>query len=289
MVKKLVELTVYLERGALNLEGKLKYQIDKVLRAAQDAENAVKINVKGKLQGIAKPEAKHDSSEDSEEDGEESEEEGGVQLKPNEIDDLQYRPNPSALARPSFAGAEVEDNSKGDGLYKPPRIQATAMPMTERREKTDKRPNRSATMAEFISEELSEAPLVQPSIGSGIVEGGRRSKSDKERQDDMARREYEEKNYVRLPKMSKKELKKRGGKRDAGYGGEDWRELGEGMERIERLTKGRGGAEGRSVLDKSRKRPVEDGPRGSGGLEVNERVQKRAKVHDNVRRDRGKK
>src|SRR5271170_422460 len=37
-VKKLVELRVYLEKGVRPLEGKLKYQIDKVLRAAEEVD-----------------------------------------------------------------------------------------------------------------------------------------------------------------------------------------------------------------------------------------------------------
>jgi U3 small nucleolar ribonucleoprotein protein LCP5 len=37
VVKKLVELRVYLEKGVRPLEGRLKYQIDKVIRAADDA------------------------------------------------------------------------------------------------------------------------------------------------------------------------------------------------------------------------------------------------------------
>jgi U3 small nucleolar ribonucleoprotein protein LCP5 len=282
VVKKLVELTVYLERGALNLEGRLKYQIDKVLRAAQDAENAVKINVSGKPTAIAVT-REGDSDEDEEDVSEE--EEGGVTLKPSEIDDLQYRPNPAALIRPS-AGVEAENDNPEDGLYKPPRIQATAMPTTERQEKVE-RTMKSATMQEFINEELSEAPQAQVSIGSNTIEGGRRTKTERERKDEEERREYEEKNYTRLPKQSKKELRKKRGKTDAGYGGEALRDLDEGFRRIENLTKRKSG-EGRSVLEKSRKRPTEDGPRASGGVEVSQSVHKRVKMLDGGRKDRGR-
>ncbi len=142
-------------------------------------------------------------------------------------------------------------------------------------------------MDEFISAELSSAPLAEPSIGSTIISGGRRNKSEKEKKDEQERREYEERNYVRLPKESKKERAKKGGRRDAGYGGEEWRGLGEGIDRIERLTTRKGG-EGRSVLEKSRKRPTEDGPRGSGGLQAGQGFQKRLKALDGGRRDRGR-
>lgn len=284
VVKKLVELTVYLERGALNLEGKLKYQIDKVLRAAQDAENAVKINVTGRP--VAKKAAAGSDSDDEDSD-EDSDTEGGAAIAPAEIDDLQYRPNPSALIRPSFAGPQADNEKAEDGPYKPPRIQATAMPTTERREKAQ-RVQKCATVEEFVMQEMSEAPQAQASIGSGIIDGGRRSKTDKEKKDEEERREYEEKNYTRLPKLSKKELRKKGGKKDAGYGGEEFREMGEAVDRIARLTERKGGV---GKLEKSRKRPIstEDGQRGSGRMEeINERMQKRAKTETRVRKDRGR-
>src|SRR4051812_26635135 len=137
VVKKLVELTVYVERGVLNLEGKLKYQIDKVLRAAQDADNAAKINAAPKTNGGPKMSGEAEDSEEEDEDEESDDEsgDGGVELKASGIDDLQYRPNPSALQRPAFANMEAESKRSEDGLYKPPRITATAMPTTERREK----------------------------------------------------------------------------------------------------------------------------------------------------------
>lgn len=292
VIKKLVELTTYIERGVLNLEGKLKYQIDKVLRAAQDAENAAKLNARANSQRAPKTANAEDSSADENGEDDESDEDsadGGVTLKASEIDDLQYRPNPAALQRPSFAGADPKTKESEDGIYKPPRITATAMPTTERRDKEARKPNKSATLDEFISTELSAAPLAEPSIGSGIIEGGRRSKSEKERQEEKERREYEERNYVRLPKETKKERAKKGGRKDAGYGGEEWRGLGEGIDRIDRLTKRKGG-ESRSVLDKSRKRPTEDGPRGDGGggAEVGQGFQKRLKTLDGGRRDRGR-
>lgn len=288
VVKKLVELSVYIERGVLSLEGKLKYQIDKVLRAAQDAETAAtiaapKANGRPKLSSGDRVE-----SSDEEDDESDADSDGGIILKASEIDDLQYRPNPAALQRPAFANVESGRKVSGDGLYKPPRIAATAMPTTERRVKDARKVNNSATLDEFINTEMSAAPLAEPSIGSGIIEGGRRSKSERERKDEKERREYEERNYVRLPKETKKERAKKGGRKDAGYGGEEWRGLGEGIDRIERLTNRKGG-ENRNILEKSRKRPTEDGPRGDGGVEVGEIFQKRLKALDGGRRDRGRK
>ena len=285
IVKKLVELTVYVERGVLRLEGQLKYQIDKVLRAAQDAANSAKINGAAKEANAIEESDEEEEEEEEEEDSEAGSDDVGVILQASEIDDLQYRPNPSALVRPSF-GAEPEDRKSGDGVYKPPRIQATAMPTTERREKEARKPNKSATMDEFISTEFSSAPLAEPSIGSGIVEGGRRSKSERERKEEIERREYEERNYTRLPKESKKERAKKGGRKNAGYGGEEWRGLVDGIDRIDRLTKRKSG-EGRNVLEKSRKRAAEGEGR-SGGAEIGKGFEKRLKALDGGRRDRGR-
>jgi U3 small nucleolar ribonucleoprotein protein LCP5 len=284
VIKKLQELSVYIDRGAMSLEKDLKYQIDKVVRAAEDAKIAADRATKA-----AAPTKKVESSDEEdegEEDGSDVEsEDGGATLQASEINDLQYRPNPSSLVRPSFAGAESDNRKSDDGVYKPPRIQATAMPTTERRDKEARKPNKSATLDEFISTELSTAPMAEPSIGSGIVEGGRRSKSEKEKLDEKERREYEERNYVRLPKESKKDRAKKGGRKDAGYGGEEWRGLGEGIDRIERLTKRSG--EGKNLLEKSRKRPTEDGPRGSG-MDIAPTLKKRQKVEGSGRKDRGR-
>jgi len=285
VVKKLVELQVYLEKGVRPFEGRLKYQIDKVLRAADDAKRAEDTSKPKSNRRIVQDEDDEDSKDNSDSDGDSA---NGVSLKASEIDDLQYRPNPSAFVRPAAA---VEADSKGrseDEIYKPPRIQATAMPTTGPREKEARKPNKSATLDEFVNTELSTAPLAEPSIGSTIVDRGRTVKSEKTKQEEKERREYEERNYVRLPKESKKDRAKKGGRKDAGYGGEEWRGLGEGIDRIERLTKRKGG-EPRGALEKSRKRPTEDGPRGSGGIEeAGKGFQKRLKTLDGGRRDRGR-
>lgn len=280
VVQKLVETRVYLEKGVRPLEARLKYQIDKVLRAADDAARAAVPAPRGPTKAITRD---SDVSDDSDAD----EDTGGVEAQAAQIDDLQYRPNPAGLVRPADSGLESHNAKDTDGVYKPPRINPTAMPTTGPREKADKRPQKSATLDEFISTELSETPFAEPSIGSQIVAGGRRSRSDKERKEAEERKEYEEKNYTRLPKESKKERAKKGGVKDAGYGGEEWRGLGEGIDRIERLTN-RTSSSTRTALEKSRKRAVEDGPRATGGVEVGEKFQKRLKTLDGGRRDRGR-
>lgn len=285
MVNKLVELRVYLEKGIRPLENRLKYQIDKVLRASDDAVRSSAV----KVDSITKKTIRNANVSDDSGASDEDEEDGGVSLNASGIDDLQYRPNPSALLRPNNNESRHDDQEDNDGFYKPPRIMATSMPTTTAHERKTKQASKSATIDEFINDELSLAPLSIPSIGSNVIAGGRRSKSDKEKREDEERREYEERNYVRLPAPSKKERSKLGKTRkDAGYGGEEWRGLGEGAERIERLT-ARKGSSTRNVLEKSRKRAVEDGPRDSGsGAIVGERFQKRVKVLDGRERSRGR-
>jgi len=239
VVKKLVELQVYLEKGVRPLEARLKYQIDKVLRAADDAKRAEQAG-KPKAKPTIQRAAKDSDADSGSDDAEESDAEDAPQ-----IDNLQYRPNPSAFVRP--AGAEEELSYKRDsrstGAYKPPRIQATSMPTTTGpREKESKKAQKSATLEEFINTELSSTPFAEPSIGTTTVSGGRRVKSDKERQTEQERKDYEERNYVRLPKPSKKEKKKMGKPKDAGYGGEEWKGLGDGFDRIDKLTKRKAGS-----------------------------------------------
>lgn len=258
--KKLVELRVYLDRGVRPLEGRLKYQVDKVIKAAEEADRAEKIQpTKAKTSRKATKDS--DASSDEDEDSSESEAD-------EDIDEMAYRPNVSAFskgpaekkkAQPSKAAEE----GPGDGIYRPPRIMPTALPTTERRERQDRRPVRSNVIDDFVNAEMSSAPMAEPSIGSTIIDGGRTTKSRKDQQREQERATYEETNFVRLPKETKKELAKRGGRKDTTYGGDEWKDLNAGADHIERLTrkpKGTGAA-----LEKSRKRTRnEDGQRGDG-------------------------
>ncbi|KAK3390156.1 hypothetical protein B0H63DRAFT_107783 [Podospora didyma] len=291
VVRKLVELRLYLEKGTRPLEDKLRYQIDKVLRAADDAERNAK-------QAEAAEAAKVDASDSGSDNGGEESEDEVVDGK--KISELQYRPNLSAFVRP--AGASVSGDAKeknSSGIYRPPRIAPTVMPKTERREKTERKNLKSATLDEFIADEMATAPVAQPSIGTTILAGGRKIKTASERKTEDERRDYEESNFVRLPVVSKKDkaksAKSEGRSGRMHFGGEEWRDLGEGVDRINRLTQGKSSGMGtKALLEKSRKRGMEttDGPRGSGatdGVNMGERYQKRLKVLETGRGDRGKK
>ncbi len=289
VVKKLVELRVYLEKGVRPLEDKLRYQIGKVLRAADDAEREEKASAalaaangtKSNRQAGSGSEAESGSG-GGDESGDEDEDEGEAP----QISDLQYRPNLSAFVRPE-ADAGARKTTDANGVYRPPKIAPTAMPTTERRDRAGRRSMKSATLDEFIATEMSSAPTAEPSIGTTIAEGGRRIKTTADRKVEDERREYEERNFVRLPKESKKDKAKKARQegRRMTFGGEDWRDLGEGVDRINHLTKRKGGSSGtRALLEKSRKRGLDtvDGPRGSGhgNVEIGERYQKRLKSLD---------
>ena len=194
VVKKLVELRVYLEKGVRPLENRLKYQIDKVLRAADDAARdatqkpIAPTNGQKTSNGINALDDRRSESE--------VESSGELDTLPAktaaEIDDLSYRPNPSALMRPGRPLDSRAAAPKSDGIYRPPRITPTALPTTTgREERSARKPSKSATLDDFVSTELSSAPLAEPSFGSTIISGGRRSKSQKERTADAERLTYE--------------------------------------------------------------------------------------------------
>ncbi|CAK7205401.1 hypothetical protein SEUCBS139899_008172 [Sporothrix eucalyptigena] len=311
VVKKLVELRLYLEKGVRPLEEKLRYQVEKALRAAEEVERTAKQKADEAAAEAENSDDESSSSSDSdsgsEAGGDDDEEEFG-----NDEEATASRPNRGAFVRPasSTAAATAAKARAGaaageGGVYRPPRIAPTMMPTTERRERAARKPLKSATMDEFIADELSSAPVAELSVGANIAGRGRHMTTASERQREDDRREYEEKNFVRLPKAGKKERAKqaaeRGGSNQMSFGGEEWRGLGEGVDRINRLTqrKSGGGSSGgaRSMLDKSRKRGIDtiDGPRGSGvgaGHEdstVGGRFNKKLRLHQVGRRDRGKK
>lgn len=260
VVKKLVELRVYLDRGVRPLESRLKYQIDKVVKAAEDAMRAQKTSSATKKPQKKKEDASsdEDASDGSDSDGQEA------------IDEMAYRPNISAFvkgAKPTERSSrDPKQPTPSDGIYRPPRIKPTALPTTDSRERDrdrDRRSKKSSVIDEFVSAEMSAAPIAEPSIGSTIQRGGRKVVSQQERVRAAERRDYEEMNFVRLPKDSKKERAKRGDRAAGGFGGEEFRLLSEGAERIGRLTRH---GQRTGALDKSRKRRfTEDGPRGDGG------------------------
>ncbi|KAI0186069.1 hypothetical protein EV127DRAFT_440042 [Xylaria flabelliformis] len=287
VVKKLVELRLYLDKGVRPLEERLRFQLDKIIRAADDAD---------RKERMAEEEADSDSesgSEDGSDDGDADDSKARHQT------DVKQGPLFSNFSAPVSVGMAAAAQDK-TGVYRPPKITPTVMPTTERRERTERRPMKSATINEYIADELSNAPSALPSVGSNVVFGGRKVKTASEREEEQRRREFEETNFVRLPKDSKKQraeknrLERRSAKMS--FGGEEWRDLGEGVDRIDKLTRRKegGGRSTKALLEKSRKRGREttDSNRGSGlnsdTREIGERFSKKVKVMEGGRRDRGK-
>ncbi|UNI13270.1 hypothetical protein JDV02_000027 [Purpureocillium takamizusanense] len=295
---KLVELRLYLEKGARPLEEKLRFSIERFLRTAEDTQRDQQMNGKKTSKG-AHSGSESGSDDEDEDDSDEGDNDAAQDRRPS------HSRRPGRAAAPNLhtlvddvTARPTERDDGPSGIYRPPKRDRAVMETTRARDKSDgRRPQRSHTMEEFVNSELSAAPMVEPSIGTTIVQGGRKMKTAQERKDEDERREYEETNLVRLPKLSKKDRAKKN--KEAGrsarmqFGGEEWRDLGEGVDRIDRLTKRKGPAGGsvRALLDKSRKRGFDtsDGPRGSGhGPEIGERFQKKVRVMEGGRRDRGK-
>ncbi|KAH0614798.1 uncharacterized protein H6S33_000434 [Morchella sextelata] len=282
VVKELVKIRLLLEKGVKPLEAKLKYQIDKVVAAAVDKELSKAGNA------ALMPAAAAGATGEESDDGVEHDDYGVYSKKTTVAaapastianKELSFRPNPMALAKPSAAALPSVGETEGkEGIYKPPRISATVMPgfataasekIDGKRERENAGRNKSHMLDEFIADEMSAAPMATPSIGSTIVAGGRVMKSSRERREEQERRDYEESNFVRLPQLSKKELrerKRKGGDNVGQFGGEDWRDFAGDLNR---LTKGAGkGGKSSRLLENSRKRQGDDEGGRNGGKEL---------------------
>ncbi|KAI0477973.1 U3 small nucleolar ribonucleoprotein lcp5-like protein [Xylaria cf. heliscus] len=291
VVKKLVELRLYLDKGVRPLEERLRFQLDKIIRAADDADRKERMEEEAQA-AESRSESESESEDASDDDADEDD-------KARSRADAKQGPLFSNFSAPVSVGMAAAAQDK-TGVYRPPKITPTVMPTTERRERTERRPMKSATINEYIADELSTAPSALPSVGSNVVFGGRKVKTASEREEEQRRREFEETNFVRLPKESKKQRaeKNRQERRSAkmSFGGEEWRDLGEGVDRIDKLTRRKegGGRSTKALLEKSRKRGREttDSGRGSGlssdTREIGERFSKKVKVMEGGRRDRGK-
>ncbi|KAF8475959.1 hypothetical protein BDZ91DRAFT_710654 [Kalaharituber pfeilii] len=315
-VEQLVELRAMLEKGVKPVEGKLRYQIDKVVMRSLEAEMGPLVAVNGKAALNANDEDESSSSsEEDEGNGKDEDEEGeqeeqvtkikttlpinlahdvdGEPVKPKLpllaptttlTEDFFSRPNPFALSKPASSSATSTGRSApSDGVYRPPRISATAMPTATTTTSDPLAPptalprisKKSHSLDAFIASELSSAPLAEPSIGSTIAPSGR-LKTVQARREEAERREYEETNFVRLPKPSKKELRKQRA-RDAKlgvdtFGGEDWRSFANDLDRLTTTVGGSKSSGGRRALEKSRKRGAdEDADAGAGPVHIGRR------------------
>lgn len=295
VVSKLIELRAYLDRGIRPLESKLRYQIDKVLRAADDSDrNAAHgaptdgTNRKKKTPSKRATVANEDASDS---DVSRTGSPATDSEAPDDSDDDELHTAPrlallaSAAAQKTHSSPATATNttqSSKPGIYRPPRIAPTSMPTTSTSHRDldgprSTRRHKNALLDEYLAEEHSTAPSAQPSIGANntITARGRSqtagAATDAQRRRERERIAYEEANYTRLPAPSKQERRRdraaqlrRG--RDM-FGGEDWAGLGGLGDRIGRSVSG--GAGGAGVLERREKRKREretvDLPRRDGG------------------------
>ena len=254
---KLAEHRVYLERGVRPLEQKMKYQIERAVHLAGEEERGA---VRREKQMKSKNSVEDGDGEgvDSGSSSDDSDDEGDAHT--SNANATAFRPG--TFAAPQTPADSARNFRSRDGaVYRPPRISATSMPTTESHDSKPTKPARSRTLDEYISTELSAAPAAEPSIGSTIAASGRRTKNTQEVAREKERRDYEETHLMRLPPESKKErAKQKARERRSGFGGEEWQGLGESADRIGEVTRRRKVG----VLERSRKRATEDGPRGSG-------------------------
>lgn len=242
-IRGTVKNRVVLEKGIKGLESKVNYQIDKMLKAyTQDKERKAE-REKLRLEKEALGEEEEEEKEEDEDDESESED-----------DNLAFKPSVANLSRDknfrtlrearkeAKASEETEEESKE--IYRPPKISAIA-PESKSARKSHKK---NATMEEYLKYS-SSAPMVEQSIGSGILEHGRGGeKTDRDRKREAEVQRYEEDNFTRLAGPNKKERSKLKKARAGAFFGEDW---GIGGDVGEATKRKRGGA---SVWEKSKKR-----------------------------------
>ncbi|KAK5633478.1 hypothetical protein RRF57_009192 [Xylaria bambusicola] len=161
VVKKLVELRLYLDKGVRPLEERLRFQLDKIIRAADDADRSEK---------IANDTQEAESDENSDKSDEEADEDDGeLDDKARRRADTKQGPSFANFSAPVSVGMAAAATQDKTGVYRPPKITPVVMPTTERRERTERRPMKSATMNEYIVDELSTAPSALPSVGSNVI------------------------------------------------------------------------------------------------------------------------
>lgn len=170
VVERLIDLRVYLDKGVKPIEAKLRYQIDKVIRASE------RLDREGQMKD----------------------------LDDNARDALAYKPNPKALV----VEQEEEEGSR-DGIYRPPRI-ASVLPVQDRKERRKMPNNtlREFVDSELSAAPVAE-PSIGSNIISQGRQGNSVIQSSRDRASQAERDRYEEENYLRLPTTGKQKKGRR--------------------------------------------------------------------------------
>lgn len=223
VVEKLIALRIYLEKGIRPLESRLKCQLEKLLAVASGPASGLQIDNgtdSQKFTAISSSDKDPVSSSHRDSPNEDI-------PVPSKIAPLAHRPNPASfLAPPKYSTSR---NAKA-GLYRPPHIMPTSMASPSSKKERTQRPRKSATLEEYVREEMGDMPVMEPSIGAGSGLRGKAAEKERERAD------YEEGRLVRLP--SERGKKRRAGGEDFSGGvgladGFDF-DLGGGAKRVKR-------------------------------------------------------
>jgi U3 small nucleolar ribonucleoprotein protein LCP5 len=226
-IKRSIVQRVVMERGIKNLEKKLQYQLEKMIRnySKMDNESSEQAAAK-KLQSSGQREEDGEEDQVSEEDNEEDSE-----------DELNYKPDTSALMKSVKAASSSRAKASGSGSgkdsgssattekYKPPKI-AAALPPQQLRDSSG-RPARNGkklqAMEEYLAE-TGEAPMSEQSIGSNILNGGRGGvQTAHERRKEQEIKSFEESNFTRLnTNLSKTDKRNKRRQDQETFFGEDW-------------------------------------------------------------------
>ena len=270
VVKRLVELRVYLDRGVKPLENKLRYQIDNAVRAADEQEARSRLPKQSNGTSNAKKSKQTITTSDNSTDGSHTNDEDSDISDSNSERGVVSSSNIATFTRPSSSRDRTNPSSKDKpGVYRPPRIAAVAPPTMDPKSRRSQRPQKSHLLDEYITSELADAPVAEPSIGTNILDRGRRDiLSTRERKVAQDRQQYEEENLIRLPGAGKKEVRRLEGERAkrGQFGGEEWSGLGGSADRIVELTRSGGGTRGvKEALERSRKRGRNEDGDGEGG------------------------
>lgn len=194
LVDLMVETRLVLEKVKI-LEGKMRYQIEKLVRVAEEStQNALD----GKC--IIARECKHKSH-------------AMICLDP-----LAFRPNPRALMNADTSGeedeGEAERDARQDGIYRPPKL--APMPYTESSGK-DKRSRRApvpTTLSSLAHLDPSK-PHVESTSGLGVVPTMQSARA----REIQRMTEFEEENFTRLVLKKKDEKRRRKDEEDIALGG----------------------------------------------------------------------
>ena len=180
MVDHMVEDRLVLEKIKV-LEGRMKYQIDKLVRVATEKQTNQN-TISGEDRIISSFRC--------------------VLIHPSSIDPLLFRPDPQNLEDfPEGSDGEGDAETQGDGVYRPPKV--APVPYTEPKSKKDRRTHVPATLHTLMHTDPSK-PHIETTSGLGNM-AALTSKRTRELQE-MA--EWEETNMSRLV-MKKRDARRR--------------------------------------------------------------------------------